>query len=316
MDEDEKDIRNAIENPKYKPQRVAPRKASTTLCLIEPLSISVSSKELDSQSTLIYISIKNDHPKNDLLLHSVNLTMNTTVRDFDGDANKIVRDQKEIIINFKQSEFFSNEDDQSVSTDECNVEEYLRIIRADRFFHVTSIKQKSNISNSLSKGTISSRSRNEFIHSPDSYDSSIDPLGILRIKSGCSHKFVYKIIAKDTSNLIIGNFLTPLDIRYIDVSEKDEIEEPVDIVDIHDYISMITKTCADSTKNKPKINRQGSQLSSSSQVVWSFGTNYLNKSIFDKDIHVYNLDNITQKFNADHYHNLPKSPGYKQVDYF
>lgn len=313
MDEDEKDIRNAIENPKYKPQRVAPRKASTTLYLIEPLKISVTSKELDSQSALIYVSIQNDHPKNDLLLHSVNLSMNTTVRDFDGDANRIVKDQKEITFHSKKNEGLSNDDVQSVSTDECNVEEYLRIIRADRFFHVTSINQESGLSSSQSEESVFSSNNNELKYSLDLYDSSIEP--ILRIKSGGSHKFAYKIIAKDASNLIIGNFLTPLDIRYIDVSDKEEMEEEsVDIIDIHDYISMITKACTETNSIKPRINKQNSQLSSSSQVVWSFGTNYLNKAIFDKDIHVYNLDNVTQKFNTNSHHYPLKLP-YKQVDY-
>lgn len=89
MEEDEKDIRSAIENPKYKPQRVAPRKGKTTLCFIEPLSISISSSELDPESSLINLTIKNMHPVNDLCLLNVNLSMNSTARDFDGDSTHV-----------------------------------------------------------------------------------------------------------------------------------------------------------------------------------------------------------------------------------
>ena len=89
MEEDEKDIRSAIENPKYKPQRVAPRKGKITLCFIEPLSISISSSELDPESSLINLTIKNMHPVNDLCLLNVNLSMNSTARDFDGDSSHL-----------------------------------------------------------------------------------------------------------------------------------------------------------------------------------------------------------------------------------
>ena len=89
MNEDEKDIRNAIENPKYKPQRVAPRKGKIILSFIEPLSISVYSIESSSEISLIHLSIENKHPINDLILFSVNLSMNTTARDFDGDTLRI-----------------------------------------------------------------------------------------------------------------------------------------------------------------------------------------------------------------------------------
>ena len=89
MEEDEKDIRSAIENPKYKPQRVAPRKGKIILSFIEPLSITVYSTELDPESSLINLSIENKHPVNDLYLLSVNLSMNTTVRDFDGDSARL-----------------------------------------------------------------------------------------------------------------------------------------------------------------------------------------------------------------------------------
>ena len=86
MAEDEKEIRNVIENPKYKPQRVAPRKGKTVLSFIEPLQISVYSMESGPESTVIHLSIENKHPENDLLLFSVNLSMNSTARDFDGDS--------------------------------------------------------------------------------------------------------------------------------------------------------------------------------------------------------------------------------------
>jgi hypothetical protein len=269
---------------------------------IEPLKITIESKETCPESTLVLIDITNKHPHNDLFLFSVNLSMNTTVRDFDGDSSRIgERDQKvsrgmhlpsveeglQSRTSQKDSEsnMNMNDDDQSTtSTDEGNVEEYLRIIRADRFFHVTELTT-SNTSNS--EGMNSLNLSNDQTTIDKTTHSTLlgktDYYGSLRIKSGCSHKFGYRISVKNASNLVVGNFLTPLGIRYIDISPPESASEPAVVLE------MSAQTNNISASSSSHDQRSHSYLSSSSQVSWSLGTDYLNRKSFCRNVHVYNL---------------------------
>lgn len=242
--------------------------------------------------------------------------MNTTVRDFDGDSSRIgERDQKvsrgmhlpsvdeglQSRTSQKDSEsnMNMNDDDQSTtSTDEGNVEEYLRIIRADRFFHVTELTT-SNTSNS--EGMNSSNLSNDqttvdkTTHSTQSTHSNLlgkpDFYGSLRIKSGCSHKFGYRISVKNASNLVVGNFLTPLGIRYIDISppETESASEIASETEPAVVLETSAQTNNISVSSSSHDQRSHSYLSSSSQVSWSLGTDYLNRRAFCRNVHVYNL---------------------------
>lgn len=280
---------------------------------IEPLKITIESKETCPESTLVQIDITNKHPHNDLFLFSVNLSMNTTVRDFDGDSLRIgERDQKvsrgmhlpsvdeglQSRTSQKDSEsnMNMNDDDQSTtSTDEGNVEEYLRIIRADRFFHVTELTT-SNTSNyeGISSSNLSNDQTtvDKTTHSThSSLLGNMDFYGSLKIKSGCSHKFGYRISVKNASNLVVGNFLTPLGIRYIDISPPEsEIEtEPEPPLEPAVGLEASAQTNNISSSSSSHDHRSHSYLSSSSQVSWSLGTDYLNRSAFCRNVHVYNL---------------------------
>ena len=232
--------------------------------------------------------------------------MNTTVRDFDGDSSRIgERDQKvsrgmhlpsvdeglQSRTSQKDSEsnMNMNDDDQSTtSTDEGNVEEYLRIIRADRFFHVTELTT-SNTSNY--EGMNSLNLSNDQTPVDKTTQSNLlgktDFYGSLRIKSGCSHKFGYRISVKNASNLVVGNFLTPLGIRYIDISppesEKELASEPAVVLETSGQTNNINAS------SSSHDHRSHSYLSSSSQVSWSLGTDYLNRRAFCRNVHVYNL---------------------------
>jgi hypothetical protein len=273
---------------------------------IEPLKIMIESKETCPESTLVQIDITNEHPHNDLFLFSVNLSMNTTVRDFDGDSSRIgERDQKDSRAMHlpsvdeglqsrtsqkdSESNMNMNDDDQSTtSTDEGNVEEYLRIIRADRFFHVTELTTSntsnyqgvspSNLSNDQT--TVDKTTHSTLLGKTDFY-------GSLRIKSGCSHKFGYRISVKNASNLVLGNFLTPLGIRYIDISPPESETESAS------KSAAVLETSAQtnniSVSSSSHDQRSHSYLSSSSQVSWSLGTDYLNRKAFCRNVHVYNL---------------------------
>lgn len=306
VDDDEKDIRNAIENPKYKPQRVTPRKGKIMLSFIEPLEITVKNKECGPESTLIYISIANNHPQNDLLLFSVNLSMNTTVRDFDGDSAKISmrgpRTRSRDSLSFFEREGMEGPasqreslDEHSVtSTDEGNVEEYLRIIRADRYFHVTEVIPKPRKDFNTVVTTVEAKSDVESVVQIDTVQcEEKEFIGLLRIKSGCSHSFSYRISAKNASNLVVGNFLTPLGIRYIDV----HVLRPQPT----EQISPIY----DGNSESSYVKKRQSHLSSSSQVAWSIGTQYLNRSAFCRDVHVYNLESGHLDHNS-RFHGLHK----------
>jgi hypothetical protein len=300
IDDDEKDIRNAIENPKYKPQRVTPRKGKIMLSFIEPLEITVRNKECGPESTLIYISIANNHPQNDLLLFSVNLSMNTTVRDFDGDSAKIAmrgpKTRSRDSLSFFEREGMeglasqreSLDEQQSVtSTDEGNVEEYLRIIRADRYFHVTEVIPKARKDPNPLVTAVEVQSDSESLEQSDTVlREDKEFVGLLRIKSGCSHSFSYRISAKNASNLVVGNFLTPLGIRYIDV----HVLRPQST----EQISPIY----DGNSESSFVKKRQSHLSSSSQVAWSIGTQYLNRSAFCRDVHVYNLESGHLDYNS------------------
>ena len=235
--------------------------------------------------------------------------MNTTVRDFDGDSLRMgERGQKKkacqqlLIVDEglqsgtsqKDSEGNMNDDDQSTtSTDEGNVEEYLRIIRADRFFHVTEITANSPSdfdeasSMNLNHGQNES-DKNKTTHSCPSEKTDIN--GFLRIRSGCSHKFAYRISVKNASNLVVGNFLTPLGIRYIDINPPtSELLSP-------------TSDLSDSDSNHRNNQHSNSYLSSSSQVGWSLGTDYLNRAAFCRNVHVYNLCSVQSGFNLQNGH--------------
>ena len=273
---------------------------------IEPLKITIESKETCPESTLVQIDIANKHPHNDLLLFSVNLSMNTTVRDFDGDSSRIdergqkVKTGQQLLsvdegmqsrTSQKDSEINMNDDDQSTtSTDEGNVEEYLRIIRADRFFHVTEITTSKSYK-------IDDTSSTNLIHGQNGTDKTtntgslgtMDSNGSLRIKSGCSHKFAYRISVKNASNLVVGNFLTPLGIRYIDINPLPTATTSIAISDL-------------SSSSSNGDQRSHSHLSSSSQVGWSLGTKYLNRTAFCRNVHVYNLCSAHSGFNMQNSH--------------
>ena len=303
----------------------------------------------------------------------------------------------------------NNDQHSTTSTEECNVEEYLRIIRADRFFHVIEVMPESHnekknekidenknenrneskneyknvnenengdrngimsahesLDGAIVNNTFSSSSANSSSSSSSSASSSSSDdnenhySGLLKIKSGSCHKVSYKIRAKDPSNLIIGNFLTPLGIRYIDVQKNksnrrhlltynlcdnsDNLNDHNNVLQSipftkndndHDIINNKNNDNNENNNNdnnnnnnnnnnddsnndnnnninnnnnsnnnnnynnnndiiynefKHQKNFSDSQLSSSSQVAWSLGTKYLNKSALYKDVHVYNLD--------------------------
>ena len=271
------------------------------MSFIEPLKIAIESKELCPESSLVEIDIANKHPHNDLLLFSVNLSMNTTVRDFDGDSSRIgergqnIKLGQQLLLvdegmlsrtSQKDSESNMNDDDRSTtSTDEGNVEEYLRIIRADRFFHVTEITTK-DLAN---LDEINSMNFNQGHDDTEktTYSCSkgeTDSNGFLRIKSGCSHKFAYRISVKNAGNLVVGNFLTPLGIRYIDINPLTS--------------EIVIPASDSSTSSNNKLHRSNSHLSSSSQVNWSLGTDYLNRSAFSRNVHVYNLCSAQSGFHG------------------
>ena len=291
----------------------------------------------------------------------------------------------------------NNDQHSTTSTEECNVEEYLRIIRADRFFHVIEVMPESHnekknekidenknenrnesknkyknvnenengdrngimsahesLDGAIVNNTFSSSSANSSSSSSSSSsdDNENHYSGLLKIKSGSCHKVSYKIRAKDPSNLIIGNFLTPLGIRYIDVQKNksnrrhlltynlcdnsDNLNDHNNVLQSipftkndndHDIINNKNNDNNENNNNdnnnnnnnnddsnndnnnninnnnnynnnndiiynefKHQKNFSDSQLSSSSQVAWSLGTKYLNKSALYKDVHVYNLD--------------------------
>ena len=247
-------------------------------------------KECGPESTLIHLSITNNHPHNDLVLFSVNLSMNTTVRDFDGDSAKIAmrgpRNKSNASLSFLEREGMEglssqreSLDEHSVtSTDEGNVEEYLRIIRADRYFHVTEVIPKP-LKGSNPLPPVEPEAVSQSLVPSDAIEcEDKEFIGLIRIKSGCSHSFSYRISAKNASNLVVGNFLTPLGIRYIDV---------------HALRSPATEHIAPKYGGyfeKSNAKKRQSHLSSSSQVAWSIGTQFLNRSAFCRDVHVYDLE--------------------------
>ena len=238
--------------------------------------------------------------------------MNTTVRDFDADSSRIgERDQKvsrgmqlpsvdeglQSRTSQKDSEsnMNMNDDDQSTtSTDEGNVEEYLRIIRADRFFHVTELTT-SNTSNceGISSLNLSNDDQTtvnkKTLSTHNSLFGKTDLYGSLRVKSGCSHKFGYRISVKNASNLVVGNFLSPLGIRYIDISPPETETEPEPTSESELVLETSAQTNNISVSGSNHDHRSHSYLSSSSQVSWSLGTDYLNRSAFCRNVHVYNL---------------------------
>ena len=265
----------------------------------------MKSEESGSETTLIHITISNKHPKNDLQLLSVNLSMNSTVRDFDGDSLKIgKKDLKEkysqllpifedYVTDSKYSQKASEnniyEEQHSVtSTDEGNVEEYLKIIRGDRYFHVTEIMPTNDGLNSGNKNA-------------DINENNV----FMRIKPGCSLSSTYKVTVKDTSNLLIGNFLTPLGIRYFDLCKN--INNPL-------RTNIISNKIDENLDLNSELSSALSQLSSSSQVAWSVGTQYLNRQAFSKDVHVYNLDSSHSTFHSDGFQH--KSSSSKQASTF
>jgi hypothetical protein len=282
------------------------------LSFIEPLEITVKNKECGPESTLIYISIANNHPQNDLLLFSVNLSMNSTVRDFDGDSAKIAirgprtrsreslsffeREGMEGLVSQRESVDEHEHEHSVTSTDEGNVEEYLRIIRADRYFHVTEVIPKPHKDCNPLALTATVEGESDFMSLTRADTVQYEEkefIGLLRIKSGCSHSFSYRISAKNASNLVVGNFLTPLGIRYIDV----HVLRP----QATEQISPIY----DGNSESSYIKKRQSHLSSSSQVAWSIGTQYLNRSAFCRDVHVYNLESGHLDYNS-RFHGLQR----------
>ena len=267
--EDEKEIRHAIENPKYRPQRINPRKGSLAFTLIEPLKISVESIELGAETTLVHVTIENAHPTNTIVITSTNLIVKTTVRDFDrdtamknGDDDDDMDDGASASVSargmgYGLSEHEASSSSSDTSLDELNVEEYLRIIRADKFFMVTAVGDESD-----------NPRRSE----------CPEQSGVARIRPAETWRTSYKIVAKDPSHVIVGNFLTPLDIRFIDIADDGKADG----------------TAADFLSGAGIGSHQGMSvqtLTSSTHVAWSVGTRYLNKtSLYGSNSHVYRLD--------------------------
>ena len=235
-----------------------------------------------------------------------------------------------------------NDQVSATSTDECNVEEYLRIIRADRYFHVTEIpsnnieipNKNTQSSNNGDNSVDSITKQNEVTEKNSNFNSTQKNLsnnnfdnrypGLLKINCGCSQKFSYKITVKDPSNLIIGNFLTPLGIRYIDVKsienneniEKDDINEnklnTINLIspDKNQKIENIIDPKIDNKIDKNLDKKVEHQLSSSTQIAWSIGTKNLNISAFGRENHFYNAES-TNNENEDEIYNDRNSKSFQ-----